>query len=122
MKFDSRSAIESDNSAKAGSNISRGESEIPPALGLPDSWNDDFEEGRRGVVGREVGRRDFEPDRLMLSSSGLFETDILIVAPACILAFALEILLMYCRCLPSSGVLFTFCSTINAAIRPSRQS
>jgi len=78
MKFASRSAIESDSSAKAGSKISKGASEMPPMLDLPDSRKDDLEDGRRGVVGRDVGRRVFEPDRLMLPSSGLFEDDIMI--------------------------------------------
>lgn len=74
----SKSAIESDNSANAGSNTSSGASELPPTLDLPDSRNEDFEEGRRGVVGREVGRRVPELERLMLLSSGLFEADIFI--------------------------------------------
>lgn len=52
-------------------------------LGLPDSRKDDLEDGRSGVVGREFGRRDFEPDLLMLLSSGLFEVDILIAVLLC---------------------------------------
>lgn len=56
MKLASRSAIESDNSAKAGSNDSSGVSETPPVLALPDSRRDDLDDGRKGVVGRDVGR------------------------------------------------------------------
>lgn len=59
--------MESDNSAKAGSNASMGASEIPPpALFRPDSRKEEREEGRRGVVGREMGRRVPEVERLML--------------------------------------------------------
>jgi hypothetical protein len=101
MKFASRSAIESDSSAKAGSKISKGASEMPPMLDLPDSRKEDLEDGRRGVVGRDVGRRVFEPDRLTLSSSGLFEDDIMI---ADLFAFvssfcteALEHIVLPCR-------------------------
>jgi hypothetical protein len=76
MKFASKSAIESDNSANAGSNASRGVSDAPPTLDLPDSRKDDREDGRRGVVGRDVGRRDLEPGRFMPLSRIFVEEDI----------------------------------------------
>jgi hypothetical protein len=66
MKFASRSAIESDSSAKEGSNASRGTSEVPPSDALPDSRNEEREDGRRGVVGREIGLRVPEVDRFAL--------------------------------------------------------
>jgi hypothetical protein len=82
MKLASKSAIESDNSAKAGSNDSRGASDAPMMLDLPDSRNDDREEGRKGVVGRDVGRRLLEPDLFVLLSRGVVEDDIVLaVAP-----------------------------------------
>lgn len=46
----------SDNSANAGSKASMGVSELPPLALLRDSRREDREEGRRGVVGREIGR------------------------------------------------------------------
>ena len=46
---------------------------------LLDSRKDDFDEGRSGVVGREVGRRVLELDRFTLLPRGLFEADIFIV-------------------------------------------
>jgi hypothetical protein len=64
--FASRSAIESDNSPKDGSNASRGTSVTPPTLALPDSRREEREEGRRGVVGRDTGRREFEAERVIL--------------------------------------------------------
>jgi hypothetical protein len=78
IKFASRSAIESDNSAKAGSNDSRGASDAPIPLDLPDSLSDDREEGRRGVVGRDVGRRLLEPDLLVLLSRGVVDDDMIL--------------------------------------------
>ena len=78
MKLASKSAIESDNSAKAGSNDSRGASDAPMMLDLPDSLSDDRDEGRRGVVGRDVGRRLFEPDLLVLLSRGVVDDDIVL--------------------------------------------
>ena len=58
----SRSAMASDSSAKAGSNaLSGNDASVPPAL-RAESRNDEREEGRRGVVGREV--RDLELERL----------------------------------------------------------
>lgn len=62
MKLASKSAIESDNSAKAGSKDSRGVSDAPPTLAFPDSRSDDLEDGRKGVVGREIGLRLRLPD------------------------------------------------------------
>lgn len=54
MKFASRSAIESDSSAKAGSRDSRGNSdEDPPGVKPCPSRNEVRELERRGVVGRE---------------------------------------------------------------------
>ena len=67
MKFASRSAIESDSSAKAGSKDSRGNSEEPaPAAKLWESLREVLELGRKGVVGREEGRlRDCDAERLL---------------------------------------------------------
>jgi hypothetical protein len=70
MKLASRSAIESESSANAGSKASRGASDAPPKLPLPDSRREEREDGRRGVVGRERGRRLPEVDRLMLLPPG----------------------------------------------------
>ena len=57
MKFASRSAIESDSSANAGSRNCNGNSEEPLAPPTPaDSLNDVRDPGRRGVVGRDEGR------------------------------------------------------------------
>lgn len=90
MRFASKSAIESDNSAKAGSNDSRGACDAPIALDLPDSLNDDRDKGRRGVVGRDVGRRVLEPDLLVLLSRGVVEDD-MIMNVVCLLP--LEVLI-----------------------------
>ncbi|CAL3971694.1 unnamed protein product [Diplocarpon coronariae] len=68
MKLSSKSAIESDSSANEGSNASRGAYDAPPMLAFPDSRKDEREEGRRGVVGREIGLRVPEVDLLMLGS------------------------------------------------------
>lgn len=57
MKLASRSAMESESSAKAGSKLSRGNAEPPPVLDLPDSRKEEREAGRKGVVGRETGLR-----------------------------------------------------------------
>jgi len=65
IKLASKSAIESDSSAKAGSKLSRGSSDAPPVLDLPDSRRDDLEEGRKGVVGRETGLRVADVDLLL---------------------------------------------------------
>ena len=58
MRLASRSAIESDNSAKAGSSESKGKLDEapPPGVNVWLSRNDVRELGRSGVVGRERGR------------------------------------------------------------------
>lgn len=56
MKLASRSAIESLSSANCGSRASRARAGTTPLL--CDPRNDDLEEGRRGVVGRDTGERD----------------------------------------------------------------
>lgn len=63
----SRSATASDSSAKAGSKAFRGNGSEPPStLRLAESRNEEREEGRRGVVGRDV--RVLELERLALLS------------------------------------------------------
>ncbi len=59
MKLASRSAMESESSAKAASRASRGKAElyVPEALGVKD-WElrrEVRDEGRRGVEGRDGG-------------------------------------------------------------------
>lgn len=66
MKFASRSAKLSFNSAKDGSKASSGRSDAPRKLALPDSRREDLEDGRRGVVGRERGLRVPEVDLFAL--------------------------------------------------------
>ena len=67
IKFASRSAIESDSSAKAGSRNCKGNSEEGLVLPMPaDSLKDVREAERNGVVGREGGR---EADLLALVGS-----------------------------------------------------
>jgi hypothetical protein len=66
MKLASKSAIESDSSANAGSNTSKGAFDAPPMLDLPDSRREEREEGRSGVVGRESGLRLPEVERFTL--------------------------------------------------------
>ena len=58
IKFASKSAIESESSAKAGSRDSRGNAEevLPPGVNVWLSRSEVREPGRRGVVGREGGR------------------------------------------------------------------
>lgn len=63
--FASRSAIESESSAKAGSKALRGKCPSPPLASRAESRNEERDEGRNGVVGRdvwfrEVGRRSGE--------------------------------------------------------------
>jgi len=80
MKLASRSAIESDSSANSGSKASRGRG---PLLDLPDSRREEREDARRGVVGRESGRRVAELERLMLLPAwGVVEDDMLVVDAA----------------------------------------
>ncbi len=67
MKLASRSAIESDSSAKAGSSDSKGNSEelLPAAKPWP-SLREVRELGRKGVVGRDDGLlRDADVDLLV---------------------------------------------------------
>lgn len=66
----SKSAIESVNSAKAGSSESSG---VSPKLDFPDSRKEEREDGRNGVVGRLFGLRVRDPDRFMLLSRGVVE-------------------------------------------------
>ncbi|KAM3070126.1 hypothetical protein ACMFMF_008479 [Clarireedia jacksonii] len=66
MKFASKSAMESDNSAKAGSKASRGALDRPSEAFFAESWREDLDEGRSGVVGRERGRRGADVDRFVL--------------------------------------------------------
>jgi hypothetical protein len=75
IKLASRSAMESDSSANAGSNASSGASDAPPMLDFPDSRKEEREEGRNGVVGRDVGLRVLDPERLTLLSRGVVEDD-----------------------------------------------
>ena len=71
IRFASRSAIESDSSANAGSSDSRGKAEMPD-LGV-NVWlsrNEVREVGRRGVEGREGGLiRDAEVERFVVDWS-----------------------------------------------------
>lgn len=50
----------SESSAKAGSNVFRGKVASPSPALRAESRNDDREDGRSGVVGREVRVREFE--------------------------------------------------------------
>ncbi len=67
MKLASRSAIESDSSAKAGSSDSKGNSEeLLPAVKPWPSLKEVRELGRKGVVGRDDGLlRDADVDLLV---------------------------------------------------------
>lgn len=56
----SRSAMASESSAKAGSNVLRGKGASPCTLSRADSLKDEREEGLSGVVGREVRVRDVD--------------------------------------------------------------
>jgi hypothetical protein len=77
MKLASKSAIESESSAKEGSNASRGSSEVPLKEAFPDSRNEERDDGLRGVVGRERGLRFADVDRwLLFPPSGVIEEDI----------------------------------------------
>ncbi len=54
IMFASRSAMASDSSAKAGSNVLRGNGVSPSPAERAESRKDDRDEGRSGVVGRDV--------------------------------------------------------------------
>jgi len=54
----------SDSSANAGSNALRGNCASPETLPLADSRKEDREEGRSGVVGRDVRVREVDLARL----------------------------------------------------------
>jgi hypothetical protein len=62
----SRSATASESSAKAGSNVLSGNDASPLTLFRAESRNEDRDEGRSGVVGRDVRVR--ELDRFALES------------------------------------------------------
>jgi hypothetical protein len=65
----SRSAMASESSAKAGSKALRGNGASPCVLSLADSRKDERDDGRRGVVGRDVRVRDVERLRAWVASS-----------------------------------------------------
>lgn len=75
MKLASRSAIESDNSAKAGSRESKGKEEdaLPPGVKVWLSRKDVRELERKGVVGREGGRLRDEDRLAVLFSMSFYE-------------------------------------------------
>jgi len=56
----SRSAIASDSSAKAGSNALSGNDASPLTLSRAESRNEDRDEGRSGVVGRDERVRELD--------------------------------------------------------------
>lgn len=58
----------SDSSANAGSKVLSGNGAPPVTLSRADSRNEDREDGRSGVVGRDVRVRDVERVRLVLES------------------------------------------------------
>ena len=64
--FASKSAIASASSPNAGSNVFSGNEAPPATLSLAESRKEEREEGRRGVVGRDVRER--EVDRFLLES------------------------------------------------------
>ena len=82
MKFASRSAIESANSANAGSKASRGKLDVavlPLGVSGWPSLSEVREEGRRGVVGRDEGlgrdverARDAEEDAIGTAKSSRY--------------------------------------------------
>lgn len=59
----------SDSSAKAGSKVLRGKGASPWTLSRADSRNDERDDGRSGVVGREVRVREVERFRVELLPS-----------------------------------------------------
>jgi len=68
IMFASRSAMASESSANAGSNVFNGKGASPETLSRADSLNEEREDGRSGVVGRGVRGRDVERARLALGS------------------------------------------------------
>lgn len=74
IKFASRSAMESESSAKAGSSDSNGKAEVPDLeVKVWLSRREVRELGRRGVEGREGGLAEVE--RLVPGKSMIFESD-----------------------------------------------
>ena len=66
------------SSAKEGSNASRGSSEAPLRDAFPDSRREEREDGRRGVVGREIGRLVADVERwLLLCAWGVVDEDMI---------------------------------------------
>lgn len=60
----------SESSANAGSNVARGNaSAFGPVLALADSRKEEREDGRNGVVGRDVLERDVDRPRALLWGS-----------------------------------------------------
>lgn len=72
--FASKSAIESESSANAGSNALRGNVASPSPAVRAESRNDDREDGLNGVVG--LGVREREPERF---AAGSVSSDAMIV-------------------------------------------
>jgi hypothetical protein len=62
----SKSAMASDSSAKAGSNVLSGNDASPSPTLRADSRKDDREDGLNGVVGRDVRVRDVDRCRVAL--------------------------------------------------------
>jgi hypothetical protein len=58
----------SESSANAGSNVLSGNGASPETLSRAESRKDDRDEGRSGVVGREVRVRDVDRARFVLES------------------------------------------------------
>ena len=58
----------SENSANAGSKVASGNGASPVVLSRADSRNEERDEGRRGVVGRELRVREVERARLPLGA------------------------------------------------------
>lgn len=60
IMFASRSAMASESSANAGSKVFSGNGASPTTLSRADSLKDDRDDGRSGVVGRDVRVRDVD--------------------------------------------------------------
>ena len=58
----------SDSSAKAGSKVLRGNDAPPDTLSRAESRKEDRDDGRSGVVGRDVRDRDVDRARFVLES------------------------------------------------------